>query len=143
MAVKTDMSKAYDRIEWEFITLVLKKLGFHETWVQWLMQCITTVSYSYLVNDAVYGSVKPHRGIRKGDPLSPYVFILCGEVLSGLCRNTDASGELKGVRVARGCPRVNHLLFTDDIMFFCKSSAANCNKLLKILSEYETASGQK
>ena len=143
MAVKTDMSKAYDRIEWEFIAKVLKRMGFHDTWIQWIMQCITTVSYSYLINDAVYGSVKPHRGIRQGDPLSPYIFILCGEVLSGLCRNAATTGELEGVRVARGCPRVNHLLFADDTMFFCNASAECCNNLVKILSEYEEASGQK
>ena len=143
MAVKTDMSKAYDRIEWEFISQVFKRLGFHDTWTQWLMQCITTVSYSYLINDAAYGSVKPYRGIRQGDPLSPYVFILSGEVLSGLCKNAASSGELQGVRVARGCPRVNHLLFADDTMFFCNSSTDCCNNLVKILSEYERASGQK
>lgn len=64
MAVKTDMSKAYDRIEWEFIYQVLTRLGFHSIWVNWIMQCVTTVSYSYLVNDSVYGNVQPSRGIR-------------------------------------------------------------------------------
>ena len=143
MAVKTDMSKAYDRLEWDFIAKVMQRMGFHETWIQWIMQCITTVTYSYLINDAVYGSVKPYRGIRQGDPLSPYIFILCGEVLSGLCRNAARTGKLQGVRVAKGCPRVNHLLFADDTMFFCHSSPESCNNLIKILSEYEEASGQK
>lgn len=64
MAVKTDMSKAYDRIEWSFIYQVLTRLGFHPTWINWIMQCITTVSYSYLINDSVYGNVKPYREIR-------------------------------------------------------------------------------
>lgn len=85
MAAKTDMSKAYDRIEWDFIKLVLEKLGFHQKWIQWIMQCVSTVSYSYLINGAVQGTVEPEREIRQGDPLSPYIFILCSEVLSWLC----------------------------------------------------------
>ncbi|WP_369293706.1 reverse transcriptase domain-containing protein, partial [Klebsiella pneumoniae] len=80
------MSKAYDRIEWKFVSQVMERLGFHSKWVGWIMECISTVSYSYLINESVYGLVKPNRGIRQGDPLSPYLFILCGEVLSGLCK---------------------------------------------------------
>lgn len=81
MAVKTNTSKVYDRIEWNFVEQVLTRLGFHSKWVMWIMKCITTVSYSYLINDHVYvyGLVKPSRGIRQGDSLSPYIFILCGE----------------------------------------------------------------
>ncbi|XP_018474082.1 uncharacterized protein LOC108845359 [Raphanus sativus] len=143
MAVKTDMSKAYDRVEWEFINLVFKKLGFHDKFTHMILQCITTVTYSFLINDEVYGNVKPYRGIRQGDPLSPYIFILCGEVLSGLCREAERTGELQGVRVARGSPRVSHLLFADDTMFFCQSNEASCSTLMRILSDYEGASGQK
>lgn len=83
------------------------------------MQCITTVSYSYLVNESTYGEVIPYRGIRQRDPLSPYVFILCSEVLSGLCKSAERKGLIQGVKAARGCPRVSHLLFADDTMFFC------------------------
>ena len=143
MAVKTDMSKAYDRMEWEFISQVLKRLGFHEKWTNLIMQCVTTVSYSYLINDSVHGSVLPKRGIRQGDPLSPYLFILCSQVLSGLCQKAEREGTLQGIRVARGSPRVNHLLFADYTMFFCYASPDNCNKLKEILWEYEQASGQK
>lgn len=59
MAVKTDMSKAYDRLEWEFIRLVLERLGFHHKWTSWIMQCISTVTYSFLLNGAAQGSVTP------------------------------------------------------------------------------------
>lgn len=117
IAVKTDMSKAYDRLEWSFIRLVFEKLGFDPIWVNWVMECITTVSYSFLVNDTAHGCVQPHRGIRQGDPISPYIFILCGEVLSGLCREGQNSGELTGVKIGHHCPRINHLLFADDTIF--------------------------
>lgn len=143
MAVKTDMSKAYDRVEWRFIERVLQRLGFHAKWVQLIMQCVSTVSYSYLINESVHGEVTPKRGIRQGDPLSPYLFILCGQVLSGLCRNAEKDGTLQGIRVATKCPRVNHLLFADDTMFFCQTSPANCDKLKSILWMYEQASGQQ
>ena len=142
MAVKTDMSKAYDRIEWEFIKLVMQTMGFHQKWIHWIMQCITTVSYSFLLNGAAQGSVIPHRGIRQGDPLSPYLFILCSEVLSGLCSKAQAEGTLPGLRVAKGSPRINHLLFADDTMFFSRSDSKSCRTLMTILQRYEAASGQ-
>lgn len=106
------------------------------------MQCISTVSYAYLINDSIYGSVTPYRGIRQGDPISPYVFILCSEVLSGLCREAERRGRLQGIRVARGSPRINHLLFADDTMFFCQASKDCCESLLQLLHDYEKASGQ-
>ncbi|XP_013745364.2 uncharacterized protein LOC106447969 [Brassica napus] len=142
MAVKTDMSKAYDRLEWEFIRLVLQRMGFHEKWIHWIMECISSVTYAFLINGSPRGRVKPSRGIRQGDPLSPYIFILCSEVLSGLCNKAQEDGLLEGIRVAKGCPRVNHLLFADDTMFFSKADKASSLALKTILQQYETASGQ-
>lgn len=143
MAVKTDMSKAYDRIEWSFVKLVLERMGFHQTWVNWLMQCVTSVSYSYLLNGSAQGMVWPQRGLRQGDPLSPYIFIMCSEVLSGLCIKAQSEKKLTGIKVGKESPRLNHLLFADDTMFFCKSDSQECTTLLNILQRYEMASGQK
>ncbi|XP_010445339.1 PREDICTED: uncharacterized protein LOC104727990 [Camelina sativa] len=143
LAVKTDMSKAYERLEWSFIEEVLTRMGFHPHWTNIFMQCITSVSYSYLLNGQAKGMVKPSRGIRQGDPLSPYIFILCSEVLSGLCNKAQVHGKLHGIRVAKGSPRVNHLLFADDTMFFCKSDKTCVRQLKEILHKYEAASGQK
>lgn len=141
MAVKTDMSKTYDRLEWSFIELVLKRLGFDKKWVGLIMQCVNTVSFSFLINDTAKGRVIPSRALRQGDPLSPYLFILCSEVLFGLCLKAQNEGSLQGIRVATECPRVNHLLFTDDTMFFCRTNQQSINKLNEILKLYEQASG--
>ena len=141
MAIKTDMSKAYDRIEWEFLRNVLVRFGFHELWISWIMTCVTSVSYSYLINGAAQGRVAPSRGIRQGDPLSLYLFILCTEVLSGLCKRAQIRGDVVGVKVARNCPAINHLLFADDTIFFSRTDPHSCTALVTILKKYEEASG--
>ncbi|CAA7029244.1 unnamed protein product [Microthlaspi erraticum] len=143
MAIKTDMTKAYDRVEWEFIKLVMERMGFHSTWIGWIMQCVTSVTFQILINGAAKGRVIPTRGIRQGDPLSPYLFILCSEVLSGLCSKAQDNSQIAGIRIANGSPRINHLLFADDTMFFCKSNEKTCKALKDILQKYEEASGQK
>ncbi|XP_048626999.1 uncharacterized protein LOC125595105 [Brassica napus] len=136
------MSKAYYRLEWDFIKLVLQRFGFHPKWINWIMQCVSTVTYSFFINGSPRGRVTPSRGIRQGDPLSPYIFIMCSEVLSGLCNKAQEDETLKGVRVARGCPRLNHLLFADDTMFFLRASKESGEALCRLLKRYEEASGQ-
>ena len=78
MAMKLDMSKAYDRVEWVFLERILLKLGFQESWVALIMECITMVSYSILVNGEPKGMITPSRGLRKGDPfVSLFIPFLC------------------------------------------------------------------
>ena len=86
MAMKLDMSKAYDKMEWCFLEQILLKLGFQESWVALIMKCITTGSYSILVNGEPKGMIKPSRGLRQRDPLSPYLFLFCAKGLNALLR---------------------------------------------------------
>ena len=132
IAVKTDISKAYDRLEWDFLQKVLSRMGFHDIYTNWVMHCITTVSYSFLINKEVLGSVIPSLGIRQGNPISPYLFILCAEVLSRLCRKAQTNMEMARIIVARHFPRINHFLFADDTMFFTRSDPTSCLALTTI-----------
>jgi hypothetical protein len=84
MAVKLDMSKAYDRVEWRFLEEVLRRMGFDERWIRLVMMCVTLVHYAVVINGEPRGHITPMRGIRQGDPISPYLFLLCAEVLSSL-----------------------------------------------------------
>jgi hypothetical protein len=98
MAVKIDMEKAFDRMEWSFILAILSKLGFHPTWINWICICITSPSFSILINS--FGLFNPKRGLRQGDPLSPFLFILGSEVLSHLLFRQKSQDLLKGIKIA-------------------------------------------
>ena len=82
------------------------------------MRCVTTVSYSFRINGKVYGSVQPSRGIRHGDPLSLYLFLIVAESLSSQIRKSVEVGTLEGVAVCRGGPKLSHLFFADDSLIF-------------------------
>jgi ribonuclease HI len=143
MAVKLDMSKAYDRVEWSFLRAVMLRLGFDPRWVGLTMNCISTVTYSIIVNGQPVGHIKPTRGLRQGDPLSPYLFLLCAEVLSSQLQQAEMVGLLRGVPTSVRGPRLNHLFFADDCLLFCKASVSDWQILTGILEEYEKASGQR
>ena len=97
MSLKLDMSKAYDRMEWCFLEAVLVRLGFDDHWVGLIMQCVSTAKYAFLINGKPCGKLQPSRGLRQGDPLSPYLFLLCAEVFSTLLDRRVSDGNLEGV----------------------------------------------
>ena len=142
MAIKLDMSKAYDRVEWAFLERVMQGMGFAGRWIHLLMMSVCSASYLVLVNGEPTGYIKPHRGIRQGDPLSPYLFLLCAEGLSAILRQAERERQISGVAICRGSPKISHLLFADDSMVFCQASTEECHRLLEILAWYEKASGQ-
>lgn len=82
MFLKLDMSKAYDQMEWSFLTGIMRKMGFCEAWINLIFNCVSIVSYSIMVNGEPKGNILPSRGIRQGDPLSPFLFLLCSEGLN-------------------------------------------------------------
>ena len=143
MALKLDMSKAYDRVEWAYMEKVLVKMGFNERWVQLMTLCITTASYSILINGEPQGEISPTRGLRQGDPLSPYLFLMCTEGLHGLIRKAATKGDIRGVSICQNEPKITHLLFADDSLIFCRAKESECQSLLHVLATYERALGSK
>ena len=113
MALKLDMSKVYDRVEWLFLEKIMRHLGLGERMVKLIMSCLNSVSYSILLNGQPVGNIKPSRGLRQGDPLSRYLFLMCAMGLQSLIHKAEVEGLIQGVSICRNGPRVSHL-------FFCK-----------------------
>lgn len=141
-AVKLDMHKAYDRVEWCFLEGIMLRMGFDVRWVELMMACVKSVTYSVKFNSQITERFIPSRGLRQGDPLSPYLFLLVAEGLSALLSDAEERGAIEGVKVCRDAPSVSHLLFADDSLILMKADVANANTLKGILQSYCNASGQ-
>ncbi|CAM8911363.1 unnamed protein product [Rhodiola kirilowii] len=142
-SLKLDMSKAYDRIEWSFLEKIMRKMGFNELWISWVMLCVSTVKYRVKFNDCLTDVVVPSRGLRQGDPLSPYLFILCMELLDAKLVDAVNRGVLSGVKISRPAPCISHLFFADDAILFFKATVEQATYLKRIIGSYEMLSGQR
>ena len=122
LALKLDISKAYDRVEWQFLQKIMEKMGFPAVWIERVMSCVTTPTFSILVNGKPYGMVHPSRGIRQGEPLSSYLFLLCAEGFTTLLAKAELEGRIRGVSICKGAPRVTTLMFAYDSLLFCQAT---------------------
>ncbi|KAG8489080.1 hypothetical protein CXB51_017089 [Gossypium anomalum] len=114
------MSKAYDRVEWSFLCQMMLRTGFASSWVEFIIYCISSILYFIVVNGKVREGFHPTRGLRQGDPLSPYLFLVCSEGLSSLMRLARQEGLVEGARVNRRGPQISHLIFADDCIYLGK-----------------------
>ncbi|XP_056860100.1 uncharacterized protein LOC130508555 [Raphanus sativus] len=107
-------------------------MGFDERLVDLIMCCVTSVTYQVLVNRQARGKILPRRGLRQGDPLSP-----------SLLNGAEVEKKIIGLPVARASPRISHLLFADDSLFFGMAELSQCKEIMKIIYIYGKASGQR
>ncbi|CAN1804672.1 Putative ribonuclease H protein At1g65750 [Linum perenne] len=142
VALKVDISKAYDRVEWKYLEAVMVKMGFEQNWVDLMLMSVKSVEYSVMINTSRSEPFVPHRGLRQGCPLSPFLFLICAEGLSALVRQDCRAGRFHGVRVCRGAPPVSHLLFADDSFFFFRAEIEEARRVKELFEKYGIASGQ-
>ena len=121
---------------------VLSHLDFSPTFVNWIFQCVSIVSSSILVNGGRTESFKPLRGLCQGDPLSPYLFILCQDVLSRLIDQQFSLGNILGVRMNVSGPTITHVMFADDLMLFARANRREVGILNECIETYCLWSGQ-
>lgn len=140
--VKLGMHKAYDRVEWIFLKNMLIKLGFHAQWVRMIMNFVSSVRYAVRYNSQEMEGFSPTRGVRQGDPLSPYLFLLCAEGLSSLLQYEEEVGGIDGIKVCINAQSVSHLLFADDSLVLMKADMLNVASLQQVLDTYCANSGQ-
>lgn len=141
-ALKLNLSKAFDRVEWIYLKEIMYKLGFAHEWISLLMNWISSVRFSILINGEAKGSFSPSRGIRQGDPLSPYVFLICAKGLSLLLHHANSMGHIAGVSFNHSRPTISHLLFANDNLNFLQSDERECIFFRQLLADYGKASSE-
>ena len=109
-----------------FLVKVMEHLGFPNKLVSLISSYISTVSYSVLLNGQPVGNIKPTRGLKQGDPLSPYLFLLCAIGLQELIKKAETNGDIRGVPICKNGPWVSHLFFADDSVLFCRAKVEEC-----------------
>lgn len=140
---KVDFEKAYDCINWNFLYSVMEQMGFGNKWIGWIRACLSSATTSVLVNGSPTKEICLSRGIRQGDPLSPFLFLIVAEGLNVVMKEVRESGSFKGVKLGDGSEMVSHLQFADDTIFFGEWSENNVVNLISLLKCFQLASGLK
>ncbi|GKV48357.1 hypothetical protein SLEP1_g55180 [Rubroshorea leprosula] len=140
---KVDFEKAYDKVNWEFIDYMMMRMGFCATWRKWIQECLNSSSVSILINGSPTNQFPVNKGIRQGDPLSPFLFLIVAEGLNGLMSSAVDTERYKGVGIGSGDTMVTHLQFADDTIFFGDATEDNIRVIKCIMRTFELASGLK
>ncbi|KAA3470265.1 reverse transcriptase [Gossypium australe] len=138
-ALKLDMSKAYDRVERDFLAGMMNLLGFHNDWIVLIMRCVYSVSYSISLNGLNSEWFSPSRGLRQGDPLSPYLFLICAEGFATLLEDAKQRGIMEGAPIGRGRVSINHL----RLHSFWDATREGARTVQEVINEYERNAGQR
>jgi len=139
MIMQLDIAKAYDKLSWSYIRAILKAYGFDHNWIKWVMALATIASCSILLNGSPSRTFKPSRGLRKGDPHSPFLFILMMEGLGRAIKVAKEEGRIQGLRLNQGGDMVTHQQFVDDAKLQGTPTAKEAKAFKHILSEFSRA----
>ncbi|GKC60500.1 RNA-directed DNA polymerase, eukaryota [Tanacetum coccineum] len=142
MIFKVDFEKAYDSVRWDYLDDILRKFGFGEKWCSWIRNCLISSKGSILVNGSPTMEFQFHKGLKQGDPLSPFLFILVMESLHISISRVVEAGLFRGVQVGNDT-QVSHLFFADDAVFMGHWSDSNIDIIIRILDCFYHASGLK
>ncbi|KAL5772200.1 hypothetical protein ACOSQ2_012124 [Xanthoceras sorbifolium] len=143
VAWKIELAKAYDKIQWDFIEMVLLEVGLSKHFIELIMFSIRSVKYKVLINGEASYSFSSGCGIRQGDPISPYLFVLCMEKLSHIISDYVSKGLWKPIMVTRGGPLISHLFFVDDLILFGHAFVQQAMIMKKCLDTFCSCSGQE
>ncbi|XP_075084929.1 uncharacterized protein LOC142168166 [Nicotiana tabacum] len=142
VVIKLDMAKAYDRVPWNYLIHVLRKMRFAEHFLKLIWNLIANNWYSVLINGQASGFFKSSRGVKQGDHFSPSLFILSAEVLSRSLNKLFEDKKFRGFGIPKWTDPLNHLAYADDTIIFSSSDPYSLMKVVKVLKQYEHASGQ-
>lgn len=142
VALKLDMAKAYDRLSWFALIKVMRQFGFNEVWIDLIFRCISNSWFSVLVNGESCGFFHSTRGLRQGDPLSPYLFIIAAEMMSRGLNLLHTMFPQHRYRIHINSPLISHLAYADDVIIFCNGSKSSLEAHMKYLDWYQNFSGQ-
>lgn len=143
LAIKVDMSKAYDMVEWDVLEAVLIAHGFGPAFCNMVMECITSAQFSVLINGSPCGFFSSSRGIRQGDPISPALFVLLSDILSRITSRAEMEGKITGIKVSRTSPRITRLMYADDLVIYCKANMEEVTEVKRCLDSYCLWTGQQ
>ncbi|GJY91591.1 putative RNA-directed DNA polymerase [Tanacetum coccineum] len=141
--LKVDFEKAFDSLDWKFLDHTLEQMGFSQKWRSWIRGCLNSAYGSVLVNGSPTQEFKIPKGLRQGDPLSPFLFILAIEALHVSLQEAKSKNLFKGVKVGNNNVDISHLQFADDAIIMGKWSLDNAKNLCRILRCFHMASGLK
>ncbi|XP_010489852.1 PREDICTED: uncharacterized protein LOC104767537 [Camelina sativa] len=140
--LKVDLRKAFDSVRWDFILSVMKAIASPDKFINWIHQCIATPSFSVSVNGASGGFFKSSKGLRQGDPLSPYLFVLAMEVFSKLLQSRFDAGYIH-YHPQTSDLSLSHLMFANDIMIFFDGGSSSLHGVVEALDDFTSWSGLK
>ncbi|XP_058775611.1 uncharacterized protein LOC131649884 [Vicia villosa] len=142
MALKVDITKAFDTINWNFLLHVLRSYGFNHVFCSWIKSILHSAYLSISFNRASKGFFNCKRGVRQGDPVSPLLFCLSQDVLSRSITKLITIGNLKLIKTSNNLVIPSHVMYADDILIFCKASISNVNSLTSLFTRYYKISDQ-